>query len=490
MSARAGVAFAFDGPAWERAEAVHASSVLASLLELPVRLVPAGAGAAEHEAVVHVGDPERVPEHAAAVIPCTAWDRWVTSEVSLAPYETVALPAPGGDLGPRRSERHLPDPWLRSAAWMLQREEETQETHRDEWGCFSGFSSRLHELGAIDTPVVNRMIEPLERRVRAWFERRHLEPPSRPRWKHGARFAVALTHDVDAVRYFSVREGLRLLRRARGPRSYAFRRGLAQVAESLFSSGRGGDPFWTFDRWVAEEERHGFRSTYFFLPSSPARVHEYDGTYAWDDPVAFQGRRGTVRDLMRGLASRGHEIGLHAAYLSHRDGDELRREKHEVEEALGAPVAGLRQHFLRFDIEATWAAQQQAGFAYDATLGFNEALGFRAGVAAPFRPWRVDSRSPAELLELPLTVMDGVLFRTLKLDRDLATRRVRRHLDAVEACGGLAVLLWHPNAADASRYPGWFEAYAEILEELAARRAWVATAGEVAAWWSERSRQG
>ncbi len=82
--------------------------------------------------------------------------------------------------------------------------------------------------------------------------------------------------------------------------------------------------------------------------------------------------------------------------------------------------------------------------------------------------------------------MDGVLFRTLKLDHELATRRLIAHLEAVERAGGLAVLLWHPNVADARRYPGWYDTWRDALDHLATRPAWVAPAGEIAHWWRER----
>jgi kynurenine formamidase len=59
-------------------------------------------------------------------------------------------------------------------------------------------------------------------------------------------------------------------------------------------------------------------------------------------------------------------------------------------------------------------------------------------------------------------------------------------LDRVEAAGGLAVLLWHPNAADEGSFPGWWACYEAVLERLAARGAWVAPAGEIADWWEAR----
>jgi hypothetical protein len=82
--------------------------------------------------------------------------------------------------------------------------------------------------------------------------------------------------------------------------------------------------------------------------------------------------------------------------------------------------------------------------------------------------------------------MDGVLFRTLGLPGEAAAERVRRHLAAVEAVGGLAVLLWHPNSADEVHYPGWWTAWEAALDHLKERGAWVAAGARVAKYWRAR----
>jgi peptidoglycan/xylan/chitin deacetylase (PgdA/CDA1 family) len=295
-----------------------------------------------------------------------------------------------------------------------------------------------------------------------------------------------LSHDVDDVAHASFRDVWRLLRQSSGPRSYALRAGLTGLRRSLARRPGRSDPYWTFDRWMAEEERRGFRSSWYFCPPEPARRHEYDALYHTRDRLRFEGRTITVAELMRVTRGRGHEVGLHGSYLSPDDGDELGRQRDQIARASGAEPAGIRQHFLRFGIGTTWRAQRRAGFAYDSTLGYNEAVGFRAGVAAPFRPWDPESGVPHDVWELPLTLMDGTLFRTLKLDGARASDRVRLHLDEVERVGGLAVLLWHPNSADRGLFPGWWDCYLATLDELQRRRAWIAPAAELLEWWRSR----
>ena len=239
---------------------------------------------------------------------------------------------------------------------------------------------------------------------------------------------------------------------------------------------------------MEEETRREFRST-FYVVARPRRAHEYDPLYALDDPVAFEGSHPTVGAMFRTIGERGFEIGLHGSYQSWRDPQRLAEERGALATATGREVAGIRQHFLRFDLDRTWDAQERAGFSSDATLGYNEAVGFRAGIAAPFHPWDAARTRGRDLLELPLTLMDGALFRGLGLAPEVAMRRTIAHLESVERAGGMAGLLWHPNVAAEALFPGWWACFVTALDHLAARGAWVTSAGEIAAWWRERDRR-
>jgi hypothetical protein len=476
--------FRFDRAGWDHLEARHALGVVASMLDAPFRLSAPDAPALPDAARIHVGAPEAAPADCAAIIPVSDWPVWSPASLELISTADGPLLAPAGS-AVGSTDRQLPGPWLRAIAFQIQRDEERLETYRDEWDCFNAFSARAHELGVLDRPMVDECAAHLRARLQRWTESRGRPLAVIPRWKNGARFAVALTHDVDWVHRYSLPQSLRLLAQARRPDSYAFRHGVAATLDAIGHFG-SPDPYSRFEQWMSEESAHGFRSTFFFCSSAPRPRHEYDPTYHASDRIVFEGHPCSVSELMRVMVARGFEVGLHGSYESYRSPDELRRQRLEIEEASANPVAGIRQHFLRFEVPSTWSAQESAGFRYDATLGFNEGIGFRAAISVPFHPWHPIDRRAHRVLELPQTLMDGTLFRTLKLNATLAARRVLAHLDIVERNGGMAVLLWHPNVTDTRQYPGWWDVYCETLSALAARDAWVAPAGEIAAWWLER----
>lgn len=480
------ICFVLDAEAAEIPQARHALETLALLMGHPARFA---AEPQAGEASILVGTSFPADTYAAARIPLSQWEPWALSDLRLASFEGRPLVCREGANVQTTGATELPAAWLRSVGFLLAREEEELNPRRDRWECFAGTYSSLYEMGVLDRPLVNLAAAELDRRIVAWATRHGLTPAPVPRWKNGARFAAVLSHDVDDLRLRSVDEALRLLSRARTPWSYALRKGAAQLVRSWRAPTTTDDPYWRFDQWAAEEDKHGFRSTFFVFPPHPEAPHEFDPTYRLDDPVRFEGQIQPFRSALRTLAERGFEIGLHASYRSYLSAERLQAEKSQVEKAIGRPITGIRQHFLRFEAPETWHAQLEAHFSYDSTLGYNEAPGFRAGIAAPYRPWDQSLEGAMDLLELPLTVMDGTLFRTLLLNGEQAARRTIEHLQIVEDVGGLAVLLWHPNGAAEEHFPGWWPSYREILNYLSGRSVWVATAAEIDTWWRERERQ-
>jgi hypothetical protein len=479
------IAFLFDARAWEELRARWTLATLAPLLDAPWREVAPG-GATGGECVVFVGDPAAAPGFAAAVIALGEWPLIAGAGLALGEWDGVPLTLPNGALEAAAPPNVIPGTVLPALWHLLAREEEREDLARDQWECFSGNQTRLASLGLLETPIVDRFAARLRARLEAWCATRGATLERVPRWKDGAPFAVALSHDVDDVKLRSLGQAMRLLALTRSPRDYAFRGGLAAAARALHMG--GPDPYAQFERWAAEESKRGFAST-FYVFSRPKRAHAYDALYALDDRLPFENERPTVAAMFRTLAGRGFEIGLHGSYRSWRDETALGGERAALARATGCAVTGIRQHFLRIDVAKTWDAQERSGFETDATLGYNEAPGFRAGIAAPFHPWNPREDCGRFLLEVPLTLMDGALFRGLALDAASAKQRTLAHLEAVEQVGGMAGLLWHPNAAAEALFPGWWDCFVAALDHLAARGAWVTSVSEIAEWWREREKR-
>jgi len=359
-----------------------------------------------------------------------------------------------------RGERPAGDE-LAAAFFHLARVEE-RDAGRDRHGRFAAASSSLDPQDP-----------PLER----LRERLGLEPP---RWG-GARFAIALTHDVDVPWRWTrvgIRGGAARVKKAvlaRRPRDAAAEtRALAAVP---LHKARGTDPNWRF-REICELERSlGTRSTFFLLA---AHRHRADGPV----PEAYESRRARLVETLRAA---GAEIGLHASYTAADDPAVLAEEQAALA-ALAGPLAGQRFHYLRVDPHRNLRELDRLGFRYDSSLGFADAPGFRAGIAHPFRPWDLEREAPLGLVEVPLVAMDVTYAeeRYLGLSARAAEPRLLALVGQAAERGGGFALLWHTDRFDRGTSRGWDRLYGRLIEAVGDAGGVCVSAGELAAEAAER----
>lgn len=282
-----------------------------------------------------------------------------------------------------------------------------------------------------------------------------------PPWPEDHTFALCLTHDIDSItvpRLGNLWQGV--LAAKRGELAGAARRWLSMAIRRM-------DSLRNLDAIMEIEEAFDARSTFFLLALSPG---DADYTYSVEELAG---------DCARAI-DRGFEIGLHGGHEAYRDLDAMSREKARLERVIGRPVTGYRNHYLRFKVPETWAILSEAGFTYDATLGFADCAGFRNGCCHPFRPFDRRRRSEINLLELPLVVMDRTLER-MSLDQPTSRTLVRNLVDEVAACRGVMTVLWHNQqlATESGQ-----SAYRDLLMYAQDRGAWMTGGNEVARWWN------
>lgn len=270
-------------------------------------------------------------------------------------------------------------------------------------------------------------------------------------------FSVCLSHDVDRVEK-TFQYGTHFLRNLkRGD----FRAAIYQLA-SVTQRGH----YWMFERVMQLEARLGVRSTFFFLnetyPFRPWNLSSWRLSLGYYD--LFDDRLQTIiRDLDRG----GWEIGLHGSYRSYRDEAMLKKEKADLEQIVGHPVQGIRQHYLNLE-QGTWARQAEAGFLYDASFGFTDNIGFKEKRYQPFSPL-----PHTRFYVMPLAIMDCcVISKAQPFDE------ARKVIDVAEEQGACLVLNWHQERFNEKEFPGWGDLYVRLIQECQARNARFTTIGQ------------
>ena len=318
-----------------------------------------------------------------------------------------------------------------SAFFMLTRYEELVIADRDRYGRFPAASSIASRAGFLDVPIVDAYVELL------WGALQDAWPGLRRRPR---AFEVTLTHDVDdplATLDHGPPDVVRQLAgdlvRRRDPR-------LASRRVRSLLGDRRLDPHNTFDFLMDVSERHGLRSAFYFLAHRDDRPS--DSTYLFEHPW--------VRSLIGHIGRRGHEVGFHPSFSTYRDAarthEELTRLLRVAEgEGVRQERWGGRQHFLRWANPDTWRNWDAAGLSYDSTLGYSEAVGFRAGTCHAYRAFDLVQRRPLDLYERPFQIMDVTLRSSMALSHDDAQGVVTDIASTCRRYGGTLGILWHNN---------------------------------------------
>ncbi len=324
-----------------------------------------------------------------------------------------------------------------STLLTLSRFEETLPAERDCHDRFPAAKSVAHRGGYLNRPVVDEYGLAFEQALTYLL----------PTWRPAARkLRVKLSHDVDEIGLpFSFRNAM----------GHTFRRGKpVATLWDLLGPVAGLKP--TYLHLVEEVVRmsleRGLDSAVYWKSSASSR---YDTGY---DP-----RHPQVREVISWLHKQGVETGVHPSYYTFCSPDLLQSEVAGLREVLGDRPLGGRQDFLRWGPE-TWVDWETCGLAYDSSVGFADRLGFRAGTCIPYRPWLLSSNREANLLEIPLLVMDSTLVHYMHLTSRQSIDEVLRCAAHCRAVGGVFTLLWHNTTLLDPPYYGLYEA---ILDALA-----------------------
>lgn len=313
----------------------------------------------------------------------------------------------------------------------------------------------------------------------------YLEVPPRPA---GFEFICCLTHDIDFFglrRHTADRTLLGFAARGTAGSVLDVWRGRRPVDEALGNIaavlrapfvllGLARDPWQPFADYLHAD---GHRpSTFFLVPFARTPGVSPDGTVVGTRAVAYGAR--DIRDEVTSIDSKT-ELAVHGID-AWRDVSAGRRERDELSAVTGRSEHGVRMHWLYFS-ESAPRALEDAGFAYDSTCGYNDAVGYRAGTMQAFL-----LPGTRALLELPLTIMDTALFYPdrMGLSRSEALQRCQAILADARRFGGAVVVNWHDRSLAPERQ--WQRAYCALLDELDVAKPWFATARAAVDWFQWR----
>ena len=371
--------------------------------------------------------------------PCTWWD--AASEG----WHSVLggwLPAPGvGELPApliktRAGEHiiHYDIPGL--SYWMLARVEEIGRTDLDSHERFPASSSHAFKHGYLDRPVVDEWLNVLGQVIQRqwpWIELKRHE------------FQMQVSHDVDRPSLYAFKSWKTIARmmaghilKRRDPKAFIT---APYVKLATRKSLIEADPYNTFDWLMDVSEANGLTSAFYFICGRTHRSK--DGDYEIEHPV--------MRDLLRRIHERGHEIGLHPSYNTYQSSVLLKKEADRLkrickEEGIEQTKWGGRMHYLRWEQPTTLLAWADASMDYDCTLGYADRPGFRCGTCYEYSAFDSTMQEQLNLRIRPLILMECSVIDEAYAGlgvTEAAAALITTLKGRCASVGGTFSLLWH-----------------------------------------------
>ncbi len=318
------------------------------------------------------------------------------------------------------------------------------------------------EEGEMYYPVLDEALHQFQQQLnrevaeRGWLLLRKLP------WPRNLPLAVALTHDVDLTRDVGPKHLISLF----------FKGHWQHLGSELRALQQGRNRYWTFPQLMELYQRHQWPVTFFFL------AKRWEGTH-----YRYNIRSRRFRQLLRELMAQGHEIGLHSSRYAQSHPRRIVKEKQRLEQVLGEPVKGVRQHYLNLSFPEAWEHFSAAGFRYDSSLASNRTPGFVGGTSFPFQPLPSRQTASEDFFEIPFSIMDynWALLKSSSLTPETYFSSLTQRLKNVQ---GLLNLLWHPsNLAEVRFQPLW----QMVIQWLEENTVYLNTLQGILSWWQARA---
>jgi hypothetical protein len=327
---------------------------------------------------------------------------------------------------------------------LLTLKEETSCLERDTHGRFMGRMSPRAEADLLEAPIFNDSVAAL---VAACVGlHRSSVPDTALAPGLVSPPVLVLSHDLDQLRGNDFWTQMVRMARAVLPRGRPF----PQVRNAWWVLVNAVLPCrYYFDNivgMIAIERMLGFSSSLYFLNGTGGRFGARSGA-------------GMIPDVAA-MTPAGWELGLHYNHDTHLEPQVFAAQRAELEALLGREVKAGRAHYLRFDPARSWRFYADMGILADESLGYYDRIGYRAGIAGPFRPYDAGNGQTLPLVEMPMVFMDGALVEQYPADPVEAFERHLRHIVVV---GGAVSLLFHPGQFHNPEHPETLGLYRRLL---------------------------
>jgi len=217
--------------------------------------------------------------------------------------------------------------------------------------------------------------------------------------------------------------------------------------------GKRRDMYDTYHFLFELQNKYNYKSIYFFL----------FGDYGKYDRNVSSGNK-EFRALIKSIADDA-EIGIHPSYSSNKNLHELEIEIKRLGKVIKRDITKSRNHFLKLSFPTTYERLLEHDITDDYTMGYANAVGFRAGTSVSFPFYNIDLEQETKLLVHPFAVMDATLLYYLKLTPEEGIALTKQIIEEVKSVQGTFISLWHnETVSDSLQWKGWKMVYEKMIE--------------------------
>ncbi len=334
----------------------------------------------------------------------------------------------------------LPFDLLAASFWLLTRYEEYLPFSGDKHQRFQHKNSLAWQSGFLQIPLIHYWMQTLVNQLQQRYPLFKVQVPI---------YSYLNSIDVDSA-YRYRHKGF--VRTVSGILNDVYHRNTAQLKERVaVVLNRKNDPF---DVYAQIEELHQTSSVnliYFFLL----------GDYGLNDKN-HSATNAPFQTLIKQLSDY-HQTGLHPSFKSNYNEQQLKIEAVRLSQINHKPVTKSRQHFSRLHFPQTYQSLITAGIEHDYSLGYNQALGFRASYCYPYKWYNLEEEQVTGLTLHPFCCNEVALaFSKVNEAKDLLSTMLPV-INEVKKFGGELITVFHNDSFSIHHPKNYFAFYEAVL---------------------------
>ena len=215
------------------------------------------------------------------------------------------------------------------------------------------------------------------------------------------------------------------------------------------------DPYDTYDEIVRLKKAYDTPTVMFFLISSYT---------TFDNNVSIT--KDKYRLLIKSMSDYV-KIGINLSYFTMKKEDLTKKELKKMESIINTPVSKSKQHMLRNHLPETYQNLIDLEVEEEYSMGYSDALGFRASTCTPFYFYDLDFEIQTPLKVIPFAVNDYTLRNVMSLSPKQAFIKVKELVEEVKKVNGTFVSLFHNELlSDYKKWKGWKGFYGDVLDMI------------------------